>query len=255
MHSELDKCKVGQSTAPLRHTHHWGTEQREICEAALSNGRRGRGKKLFNFLGCCCFLSFSHVAGSGGGTLRNDVHTDALLLIRDPVCQVFWVEVKGRESETKQKPWVFLDSFCSWTAFTKAPLHFHCLFSRHSLSLSLATSFSDCICHCWIKAALISISFLARLLLLCETLSQTTTNADLTRCIVYIELADIIATVQMKLFGWIASMDPFRFGSLCLKVCVCGFGCYGLFLGDESKVQMGIGLFDIPFLNLYVLHI
>ncbi len=39
-------------------------------------------------------------------------------------------------------------------------------------------------------------------------------------------------------------------------MCVWGFGCYGLFLGDESKVQMGIGLFDIIlFLILYVLHI
>lgn len=117
---------------------HWA--KRDLWSCSLQR-RRGRGKKLFNFLGCCCFLSFSQVAVSGGGTLRNDVHTDALLLIRDPVCQVFWVEVKGRESETKQKQWGFLDSFCSWTAFTKAPLHFHCLFSRLSLSLSLATIF------------------------------------------------------------------------------------------------------------------
>lgn len=116
---------------------HWA--KRDLWGCSLQRQERKWKKKLFNFLSCCCFLSFSHVAGSRGGTLRNNVHTDALPLIGVPVCQVFWVEVKGRESESKQKQWEFLVSFCSWTK-TKA----HCIATFSFLvflSLSLGTSF------------------------------------------------------------------------------------------------------------------
>jgi len=55
-------------------------------------------------------------------------------------------------------------------------------------------------------------------------LFQASTNADLTQCIVYIELGDIIGNLLMKLFGCISSTDQFGFGSLfvsSLRVCEC----------------------------------
>lgn len=78
-------------------------------------------------------------------------------------------------------------------------------------------------------------------------LSQASTNADLTRCIVCIELGDIIGNLQMKLFGCIASTDQFGFWiALCeLSESVCG--CCGSSLGTGAG-YVWVGMFDLPFM-------
>lgn len=134
---------------------------------------------------------------------RRDINawcsTGTLPLIRVPVrcgsnkCFELKLKEEKQKSNINNEEMVFLASFCSvffshLNRFYQSTVHFPSFFpSFLSLCLKLPV-FSDCICHCWIKEALISIFFLAQLLLLCETLSQASTNADLTRCIVYIEL-------------------------------------------------------------------
>lgn len=162
----------------------------------------------------------------------HDVRTDTLLLIRVPVCcgsnKCFELKGENQKPNINNEEMVFLASFCSVFFLSLEPLlpkhvAFPVFFpSFLSLCLKLPV-FSDCICHCWIKAALISISFLAQLLLLCETLSQASANADLTRCIVYIELrrhhchcpneAVWMHSINGSVRVWIALCE--------LSVCVC----------------------------------